>query len=190
MTLRRGFKSECERIAGHIRCAVGLPEDARLTADAIARYLGVELVAGDELLPRSRFDTLRSIQSDAFSACTFAPRVGKSVVVFNPVSSLGRRNSDIAHELAHILLNHELSRIETIGEATFLSCDPTQEEEASWLAGCLLLPRELLLREVRRGKSSREIAEDYQVSDQMASYRIRVTGVLKQLNPKSRQRTN
>ena len=83
---------------------------------------------------------------------------------------LGRRNSDVAHELAHILLVHELSRVETIGESTFLSCDPQQKEEAGWLAGCLLLPRELLLREARRGRRASAIAEEYQVSEDMAVF--------------------
>ena len=41
----------------------------------------------------------------------------------------------MAHELAHTILKHELSRVEKLGDVTFLSCDPTQEEEAVWLSG-------------------------------------------------------
>ena len=81
------------------------------------------------------------------------------VVVYNPLSAKSRRRSDLAHELAHTLLDHELSRVERLGDVTFLSCDPTQEEEAAWLSGCLLLPRALLLAEVRRGSGAAEIAK-------------------------------
>ena len=60
------------------------------------------------------------------------------------------------------------------------SCDPTQEEEAAWLSGCLLLPRSLLLAEVRRGSDARDIANKYGVSERMAQYRLDVTGVVRQ----------
>ena len=188
MALRRGFKSECERIAERIRAEAHLSTGAQVTPEALAKHLDVEVLAGDTLLPRGRFEELRELQDDAFSACTFPPIDGRTVVVYNPLSSIGRRNSDVAHELAHILLGHELSRVETIGENTFLSCDPQQEEEAGWLAGCLLLPRELLLQEVRRGGNAAAIAEKYDVSPDMATYRINVTGVLRQTRRGRRSR--
>ena len=180
MALRRGFKSESERIAERVRAEAHLSTGAQVSPEALAEHLDVELLAGDALVPRSRFEELRELQDDAFSACTFPPIDGRTVVVHNPLSSIGRRNSDVAHELAHILLGHELSRVETIGESTFLSCDPQQEEEAGWLAGCLLLPRELLLREVLQGRSDAAIARKYDVSEDMATFRINVTGVRRQ----------
>ena len=180
MALRRGFKSECERIAERVRAEAHLATGVQVCPEALAEHLDVELLAGDALVPLSRFEELRELQADAFSACTFPPIDGRTVVVYNPLSSIGRRNSDVAHELAHILLGHELSRVETIGAITFLSCDPQQEEEAGWLAGCLLLPRELVLREVRRGRSDAAIAKEYDVSEDMATFRINVTGVRRQ----------
>ena len=98
----------------------------------------------------------------------------------NPLYVETRRNSDLAHELAHTLLGHELSRIERIGDLTFLSCDSIQEEEAGWLSGSLLLPRALLLKAIRGGQEAISIARKYKVSEEMARYRIRVTGVEKQ----------
>ena len=188
MALRRGFKSESERIAERVRAEAHLSTGAQVSSETLAEHLGVELLAGDALVPLSRFEELRELQDDAFSACTFPPIDGRTVVVYNPLSSIGRRNSDVAHELAHILLGHELSRVETIGESTFLSCNPQQEEEAGWLAGCLLLPRELLLREVGRGRSAAAIADKYDVSEDMAVFRINVTGVLRQTRRGRRSR--
>ena len=188
MALRRGFKSECERIADRVRAEAHLSTGAQVTPETLAKHLDVDVLAGDALLPRSRFEELRELQDDAFSACTFPPIHGRHVVVYNPLATAGRRNSDVAHELAHILLGHELSRVETIGESTFLSCDREQEEEARWLAGCLLLPRELLLQEVRRGRNAAAIAEKYDISEDMATYRINVTGVLRQTRQRRRSR--
>ena len=141
---------------------------------------GIEVRAGDELVPRERFRELERIQPESFSACTLRPSPERVVVVYNPLSARSRRSSDLAHELAHILLDHELSRLERLGDVTFFSCDAIQEEEAGWLSGCLLLPRALLLAEVRRGTSAKEIAKKCGISEQMAQYRLNVTGVLRQ----------
>ena len=180
MALRRGFKSEAERIAQRVRIALEKEPDESVSPEELARLLGVEIKAGDDLIPLKRFQDLGRIQPDAFSACTFKPSPGRTVVVFNPLSSRGRRTSDLAHELAHIVLGHELSRVERLGDVTFLSCDPIQEEEAAWLGGCLLLPRALLLAEVRRGGTAEAIAGRYEVSEGMARYRVNVTGVFRQ----------
>ena len=180
MVLRRGFKSEAERIVQGVRADLGASGGESVALDALANMLGVEIIAGDRLIPRSRFTDLNQIQADCFSACTFRPSPGRIVVVFNPLSASTRRKSDIAHELAHILLNHDLSRIEKLGDMTFLSCDPVQEEEATWLSGSLLLPRDLLTSEVRGGLNAEQIAEKHGVSVRMARYRVNVTGVQRQ----------
>ena len=180
MPLRRGFKSEAERIAKRVQAELGLSAADSVTPEALAKLLGIEVRAGDELISRQRFIELERIQPGAFFACTFRPALDRVVVVYNPLPSPSRIRSDLAHELSHVLLGHELSRVEQLGDLTFLSCDTAQEEEAAWLSGCLLLPRTLLLAEVRKGADAKAIAEKCGVSERMAQYRIGVTGVLRQ----------
>ena len=180
MALRRGFKSEAERIAGRVQADLGLSAEEQIEPELIAELLGIEVKAGDELLPRERFQELQEIQADAFSACTLRPSPDRVVVVYNPLSSKTRQKSDVAHELAHVLLNHDMSLVQRLGEVTFFSCNPVQEEEAAWLSGCLLLPRALLLAEVRRRANARDIANKHGVSERMAQYRLGVTGVTRQ----------
>lgn len=163
-----------------VRADLGLSRSAPVDLDELAESMGVEIRAGDSLIPLSRFAELDQIQTDCFSACTIRPTPGRVVVVFNPLSAGTRQKSDVAHELAHILLNHDLSRIEKLGGITFFSCDPEQEEEASWLSGSLLLPRDLLTIEVQSGLAAEEIAEKHGVSLHMARYRLNATGVLRQ----------
>ena len=180
MALRRGFKSEAERIARRVRVDLGLSAADPVAPELIAELLGIEVRAGDELLPRERFQELEDIQPDAFSACTLRPSLDRVVVVHNPLSPKTRQKSDVAHELAHMLLDHELSRVQRLGDITFLSCDPVQEEEAAWLSGCLLLPRALLLAEISQGAGAEDIARKHGVSERMAQYRLDVTGVVRQ----------
>ena len=188
MTLRRGFKSEAERIAQRVQAELGKGPSEPVSPEELAQLLGVEIRSGAKLIPLRRFQELKTLQSDAFSACTFRPSPNRTVVVFNPLSRRTRLTSDLAHELAHIVLDHEMSRIEKLGDITFLSCDATQEAEAAWLSGCLLLPRPLLLAQVREGATIDDIATKYGVSGDLARYRMNVTGVLRQ--HKARARSN
>ncbi len=188
MALRRGFKSEAERIARRVRTELGIGAAKPVVPEILAEMLGIEVRAGDELIPRERFNELQNIQPDSFSACTLRPSAERLVVVYNPLSPPSRQRSDIAHELAHVLLDHDLSRVERLGDVTFLTCDLTQEEEAAWLSGCLLLPRSLLLAEVHRGSRAKEIAKKFGVSERMAQYRLDVTGVARQYQAAMKKR--
>ena len=188
MALRRGFKSEAERITKQVQADLGLSVTESVEPKSIAELLGVEVRAGDELIPRERFEELREIQPDAFSACTLRPSPDRIVVVYNPLSPKTRQKSDVAHELAHTLLDHELSQVRKLGGVTFLSCDPVQEEEAAWLSGCLLLPRASLLAEIQKGSSAIDIAKKHGVSERMAQYRLDVTGVVRQSQASAKKR--
>jgi Zn-dependent peptidase ImmA (M78 family) len=178
--MRRGFKAEAERTAEQLRTAMGKRATDALDAVELAQHVGAEVRRADELTSQEKLETLEELQPGAFSACTFT--VGnRHVIVYNPLASDGRTQSDIAHEVAHIVLAHEMKSIETIGGINFFTCDPEEEQEANWLAGCLLLPRRLLYLAARRGLDAAAIAETYRVSEQMAAFRLRTTGVMRQL---------
>ncbi len=92
----------------------------------------------------------------------------------------------MAHEVSHIMLKHDMKSTETIGGLTFFTCDAEEEQEANWLAGCLLLPRRLLYMAARKGMTGADIANRYNVSETMANFRLRTTGVLRQLGTTGR----
>jgi hypothetical protein len=92
-----------------------------------------------------------------------------------------RTNSDIAHEISHIILEHPARTVERVGGINFFTCDAEEEQEANWLAGCLLLPRPLLVKEARTGATPQDLAKRHEVSEQMATWRLNASGVLVQL---------
>lgn len=57
-----------------------------------------------------------------------------------------------------------------------------QEEEADWLAGCLLLPREALVRIKARRTDFSEAALTFGVSTRMLKYRMSMSGVDRQFS--------
>ena len=104
------------------------------------------------------------------------------VAVTNPLNrSRARRDSDLAHELAHVILKHTPTQVDRLGDLTFIDCNPEQEEEANWLAGCLLLPRPLLLRSARQGLTPDQVADNNFVSIEMARFRLNTSGAYLQV---------
>jgi hypothetical protein len=178
--VRRGFKAEAERLSASVRREMGKRPSEYVDAVDLARHAGAEVRCADELTSLAKLQELDELQPGAFSACTFT--IGdRHIVVYSPLASPGRTQSDIAHEIAHLLLKHSVKSVETIGGVSFFTCDADEEQEANWLAGCLLLPRPLLYQAARRGMDSSAIAQTFNVSETMAAFRLRTTGVERQL---------
>jgi hypothetical protein len=181
--MQRGFKAEAERLAARLRSDLGVSPNVRMDVDELARHLRVEVRSASDLVSPTDLDRLNSIQPGAFSAATFHLPNGRVVAVTNPVGTTrARRDSDLSHELAHVILRHDVRQVERIGGLTFFSCNAAQEEEANWLAGCLLLPRPLLLSEARQGLNVEQIAAKHNVSVPMARFRLNASGVYFQVN--------
>ena len=179
MALPRGFKAEAERTALRLRAEAGLGRSAPLRLSSVAKSLGVRIVSADKLVPIEQLQEIERIQAYSFSACTFEIN-GRHIVVSNPIRTRPRRRSDIAHELAHILLEHDLTEIQYLDGAPFRTCRPDQEEQATALGGTLLLPRSAMLKEAQRGSTVDQVARKFGVTKQMAQFRWNTTGVARQ----------
>jgi len=181
MTLPRGFKANAEREAIRVRSEMGLPQRAPISVDRLATEIaGATIIDGGELIDPALFADLQSIQQYAFSAATFDID-GRKIIVTSPLATPERRASDIAHEVAHILLKHELSEVREVNGVPFRTCMPDEEEQATALGGTLLLPRPLLLAAAREGLiTPRQIAKRFGVSEEMARFRLNATGAAKQ----------
>ena len=185
MALPRGFKTNAEKIADELRSAIGARSDRPLDLNALGQHAGARLVAADELVPIEQLQEIERLQAFAFSACTFDID-GLVVVVYNPLRKPDRRASDIAHELAHLILKHDLSEVQYLDGVPFRTCRADQEEEATALAGAILLPRRLLLAAARDGLTYEDIARRHRVTIDMARYRWNITGVERQLKARTR----
>lgn len=180
MTLPRGFKTNAERTALQLRTAIAARDDRPLDLEALATHLGVRIVAADTLVPLERLQELERLQAFAFSACTFEIH-DRPVVVYNPLRSPDRHASDVAHELGHIVLDHDVSEVQYIAGMPFRTCQPDQEEQATTFGGTLLLPRPVLLKAAKQGLSYTDVATRLGVTPEMARYRWNTTGVARQV---------
>ena len=182
---RRGFKTWCETVSAQRRRLLKLATHEPLCPRKLARQLGV-IVKTPAEIPGLKPETLTRLLAqdpDSWSAVTVAED-SVHLVIVNSQHSARRRSSDLMHELAHIIIGHEPSwASETEGGVMILSSfDRNKEDEANWLSGALLLPREALLH-IRRRRIADEVAcEEYGCSQDMLTYRLRVTGVDIQMN--------
>jgi len=191
LAFRRGFKSWCEQTALTVRRELGLSESAVLPARTLADHLGVTVWSIQDI-PGLPDDTLRMLTStlgDEWSAVSLID-ANEHFIVHNSAHSRARQTSNITHELAHNLLEHDASPVLLVDdqEKILRPHDKQQEDEAAWLTGTLLVPRPAAL-EINRTKTSKAImAERYGVSIRLLEYRLNVTGVKYQTRQTNRTR--
>jgi hypothetical protein len=185
VSLPRGFKANAERESLRLRAELGLRPSQALDVAKLAGCMGVEIVSAGDLIDVARLEELERIQAYSFSAATFEV-AGRTIIVSSPLRVSGRLASDIAHELSHLLLKHELSEVREISGVPFRTCRPEEEEQATNFGGTLLLPRPLLVAAARQGLGPEEIAEKYDVTVEMARFRYNSTGVRSQMAARGR----
>lgn len=189
MTFRRGFKSQCERRSVEFRKHLGSSPTAPLSAEDLAHSLGIVVwstlqIAG---IPSEHLEVLNDLADDSWAALTL--RISSSnLIVYKPVPSTGRRNNVVMHELAHIILGHDLAQACLLDNGSLVpgNFNQDQEDEADWLAGTLLLPRPALLSIRERNLVDAEACQEYQVSQDMLNWRVRMTGIDYQVARSSR----
>ncbi len=173
----RGFKSWCERVAITQRRELNLQPTDSLNARRLATHLGVIVWTADQVpeLEPQYLNVLTKEDPDSWSAVTLCTG-SRDLIIVNSIHSEGRLASDIMHELAHIILGHEPARVEVSKDGFLIlsTYNKEQEEEAKWLSGCLLLPREALLLIRRLGLRPETAAAKYGVSVPMLTFRQNV----------------
>lgn len=177
---RRGFKTWSEQTSLRAREKLKLSAASPLDPFRLADFLEViVLQPGDlsDLAHNIRF-RLGTVHSDCWSAITVSC-ANRHLIVLNSSHAKTRLNSSLAHELAHIILGHEPSMMfmSSNSGTALRTYNEDQEEEANWLGGCLLLPRDALIGIGRKGTSDEDACTEYGVSPAMLRFRCNVTGV-------------
>lgn len=184
---RRGFKSWCERTALGFRRDLELEAFGALDPHVLSRHLDVLVWTPHDVarlgnLPRVHLDQLLVHDPRSWSAVTLV-LPSQKLIIINSKHALVRQNSDLMHELAHLILQHEPSRVDMTPERLMIldTYNKTQEAEANWLAGSLLVPRDALLHVLSRDPRSEYAASYFNVSTKMVDWRRQKTGINIQL---------
>jgi Zn-dependent peptidase ImmA (M78 family) len=174
----RGFKTLAERVAADIRAELGLHGLDPVNVFDLAEWLGIPVFGLQDLSKRGGLadESLRYfafIDCDSFSAMTVF--IGEQrLIVHNEFHAPTRQKSNIAHEISHCVLEHPPTP--AMSDEGCRYWDSNIEDEANWLAGALLVPREGALALLKRGWNEDRIATHFEVSPALARQRVNQTG--------------
>jgi hypothetical protein len=182
---KRGFKKWSDDKAIDLRKNMGLISSAPLCAFELCEHLEIPLLRPENVpgISQELLTVLLKPGETYWSAASIPITDNDYIIIHNPIHSPARQQSDIMHEVAHILCGHVVPpEKKATGLSGFLrNHDEAQENEAEWLGACLQLPRPALLWALKKKMKMEEIGNFFQASVEMVRYRINITGVKKQL---------
>ena len=183
--LKRGFKSNAEKLAKQFRENLDIHPCAPLCAFKLAEYLDIPVYPATDFLSLTE-DINQLSGSDGtdceWSALTMTTKVGNKIIIHNPFHSKVRQQSNIMHELAHHICKHVRYQEVYDFEIPFgmRHFDELQEEEAKCLGSTLLLPTPCLLWARKNRMTKEAIGNYFSASKDMVIYRMNMTGIYKQ----------
>ena len=178
MSLRRGFKSRANQISVRLRRSQGLSPEAPIDVAIIAARLKIEIVPLSSFVGEypKEVRQLSRIDTGAFSAATLRVDSNKRIIVHNDSHDPRRRQNNLAHELAHVLLGHPFTF--PIDASGCRNLDRDIEDEASWLGPTILVSNEAALHIVRRAFDDETACSMYGVSLPLLRMRINASGAM------------
>ena len=176
MKLIRGFKTYSERLVLGVRAEMGLGDLDPMNMEALARHLHIPYWPLSQFLDAAK-ETKACVDVEEIykrvSAFTFF--VGcRRRIVYNDEHSPARHRSNMAHELAHALLQHPPR-----DSGTGKDAEENNEAEAAWTGGVLMLPAHQA-RHIAASRMTYTFAEEqFQLNPKMLRFRLNVTNAAK-----------
>jgi len=141
---------------------------------ALAEAHGISVYSLSELRDWELSDAahahLHGANGASWSAA-LVPLGSARVIVENDGHALVRRRASIAHELGHHLLEHSFDSV-ILGEDHKRQFDTTQEKQANFMAGELLVPQEAAKKAAYSKWNNAQVAVEYGVSEQFAQMQM------------------
>jgi hypothetical protein len=178
-TLRRGFKTWCENASRGYRRELKLAPVAPLDPWLLATHLGITVWTPGDIPGLSLKDVhhLTVVAGETWSAATLRDG-SESLIIVNSGHARTRQNNSIAHEIAHIVLEHKPAQMFLRDDGLMMMSEYNleHEQEAGWFAGAILLPRDALLHASAQGMTAQAAAAHFGVSLVLYQMRRNRTG--------------
>ncbi|MCO6511915.1 MAG: ImmA/IrrE family metallo-endopeptidase [Aridibacter famidurans] len=157
----------------------------RLDPFELARYANLLVAEFESVMPLLSPETVAQLLGggkDAWSggACSQPLPDGRRLIILNPTHGKNRQNATLMEEISHVFLGHKPSRLafREEGDGTPVKArdyNAEIEEQAYSVGAAALVPYSALRELVREGRTSRQIARQYEVSRLLVEYRIKVS---------------
>lgn len=184
--LRRGFRKEAEEYAEDFRAELNLEAHEPLCPCVLSSLLCVPVhkLSSHPTIPDHVKLYLLGPGSDTFSAAT-VPLGNYREIIHNDSHHINRQNSNIMHEIAHIILGHP-PRPPLIGDSC-RNYDPIMEYEANQLGFTLLVPKIAALSAIENFENLVQAAEHFGVSVSLLKARIQISDAAGWANNRARK---
>lgn len=182
--LKRGFKANAERLAKKYREKLSIHPCGPLPALKLAEYLKIYVYKATDILTSEDDINLllgKNGEECGWSALTMVTKANSKIIIYNPFHSDLRQQSDIMHEISHVICKHEHQEKVYDFEIPFgmRHFDEVQEEEAKCLASTFQLATPCLLWAAKKKMTFEEISKYFTASIDMIQYRMNMTGIMK-----------
>lgn len=167
-----------------LRDFAGVREEQALDPFALAEFAKLMVVDFDQIegLSTETREHLLGTGSGAWSGGTCSRPLpnGWRLVILNPRHGAQRNNATLMEEVCHVFLGHKANRLAIVaedrnGKTVSRDYNDADEEAAYAVGAAALVPFAALRRFVLRGKTSREIAQHFNVSRELVEYRMKVS---------------
>ncbi|MEH2295326.1 ImmA/IrrE family metallo-endopeptidase [Nostoc sp.] len=172
-SLSSEFRQRCEATATEQRSLLRVRSFEPLPADTLAAKLGATLFTPDQLPNLEPEQVAVLLASDGWSGAIISDR--PLWIVYNPRHAPARYESNLMHEIAHLLLNHKSVGFDSV--TGLPKRKQNNEDEATYLGGCLQIPKRGLLWATQRKMLLPQIATHFGASEAMVQFRSNVTEV-------------
>lgn len=167
------FRHKSESIATEQRILLGSRAFEPISAYTLASHLNARVVTPEQISTLEAEHLALLTQSSKWSAAIICNN--PLYIVHNPAHSLPRRESNLMHELSHVLLNHGMVGFNP--KTGLPQRKLLDEQEAIYLGACLQIPRRALLWAAQQNLTHVEIAANFGASLQMVKFRCNMTGI-------------
>lgn len=175
MKLSLDFRNRCESIAVNERRKIGLQAFDALAGEALAEIYQIMIVTPDDLTVLAPEIKKAFLEQDQIWG--FLLRIAELTpfIIVHPQQPRARLQSTLMHELSHFLLSHGNDDLVALlsGEKR----NEQQEKEATYLGGCLQIPKIGLKLAWQTGLSITQTMARFNASESMVRYRCNMTGI-------------
>jgi hypothetical protein len=157
-------------VAAEERVGLGLGPLDPLDPYALAGEHGIPVYPIDELpdaFCSPEAVTHFTVDKPKVWSAALVPLGSVRIILENTGHAMARRVSSLAHELSHHFLEHQFDGV-LLTDDGCRRFDTTQENEAKFLSGELLIPYQAALKAAFAGKTNEDIAAIFGVSPQFA----------------------
>lgn len=184
--LVRGFKANAEKLAKEYRNVLGKNVHDPLCAFELANHLNISIYTPAEIFSAASSEHQFSGTNNeifGWSALTMTTGNKNKIIIHNNFHSSTRQQSNIMHELAHIICDHKYADDRLLNIPIGMrDYNPVFEEEANCLGSTIQLPREGLVWAKKKNLTNLEISQVFNASLEMINYRLRISGILRQFS--------